>query len=169
MGIWIGGWCSHSRLARLDILDEQWKTCCHCCLANVPETLSHFLCECTRLGLEKAGFCGSMVKLLSQIPAIIDGNFRNLLGGRLIIGTNSLEENSSTTVEMQEKKASDEAIFIDSGRLLSLLINPVVLICLVAKGFGQWILAVLVLDWVTRFCSGRSVFRGSDGHSYVHH
>jgi len=41
MRIRVGGWSSCSRLARIGILDEQWKTRCPCSLANVPETLSH--------------------------------------------------------------------------------------------------------------------------------
>ncbi|KAK4525696.1 hypothetical protein GAYE_SCF15G3605 [Galdieria yellowstonensis] len=41
MRIRVGGWSSCSRLARIGIFDEQWKTRCPCCLANVPETLSH--------------------------------------------------------------------------------------------------------------------------------
>ncbi|KAK4526320.1 hypothetical protein GAYE_SCF23G4234 [Galdieria yellowstonensis] len=41
MRIRVGGWSSCSRLARIGILDEQWKTRCPCCLVNVPETLSH--------------------------------------------------------------------------------------------------------------------------------
>ncbi|KAK4528871.1 hypothetical protein GAYE_SCF65G6819 [Galdieria yellowstonensis] len=41
MRIRVGGWSSCSRLARIGILDEQWKTRCPSCLANVPETLSH--------------------------------------------------------------------------------------------------------------------------------
>jgi len=41
MRIRVGGWSSCSRLARIGILDEQWKTRCPCCLANVPETLNH--------------------------------------------------------------------------------------------------------------------------------
>ncbi|KAK4524638.1 hypothetical protein GAYE_SCF05G2539 [Galdieria yellowstonensis] len=40
MRICAGGWCSCSRLTRMGILDEQWKTRCPCCLANVPETSS---------------------------------------------------------------------------------------------------------------------------------
>ncbi|KAK4528247.1 hypothetical protein GAYE_SCF54G6182 [Galdieria yellowstonensis] len=40
MRIRVGGWSSCSRLARIGILDEQWKTRCPCCLANVPETSS---------------------------------------------------------------------------------------------------------------------------------
>ncbi|KAK4522490.1 hypothetical protein GAYE_PCTG10G0380 [Galdieria yellowstonensis] len=40
MRIRVGGWSSCSRLARMGILDEQWKTRCPCCLANVPETSS---------------------------------------------------------------------------------------------------------------------------------
>ncbi|KAK4524492.1 hypothetical protein GAYE_SCF03G2393 [Galdieria yellowstonensis] len=41
MRIRVGGWSSCSRLARIGILDEQWKTRCPCCLYNVPGTLSH--------------------------------------------------------------------------------------------------------------------------------
>jgi len=41
MRIRVGGWSSCSRIARIGILDEQWKTLCPCCLVNVPETLSH--------------------------------------------------------------------------------------------------------------------------------
>jgi len=41
MRIRVGGWSSCSRLARIGILDEQWKTRCPCCLVNVPETLNH--------------------------------------------------------------------------------------------------------------------------------
>jgi len=43
MRIRVDGWCSCSRLARIGILDEEWKTRCPYCLANVPETLSHLL------------------------------------------------------------------------------------------------------------------------------
>jgi len=43
MRICAGGWCSCSRLANIGILDEEWKTRCPYCLANVPETLSHLL------------------------------------------------------------------------------------------------------------------------------
>ena len=131
MGIWIGGLCSHSRLARLGRLDEQWKTCCPCCLANVPETLSRLLCECTQWNSKRLGICRSMARLLAKIPALDRGISYSLLGERLL-ATNSLEENASATVEMQEKKASDEAIFIDGGRLVSFLIRLVVTLCLVS-------------------------------------
>ncbi|KAK4527526.1 hypothetical protein GAYE_SCF41G5449 [Galdieria yellowstonensis] len=47
MRIRVGGWSSCSRLARIGILDEQWKTRCPCCLVNVPETLSHLQQERT--------------------------------------------------------------------------------------------------------------------------
>jgi len=50
-----------------------------------------------------------MVMPLLQFPAIQHDFCYCLLGGRRVT-TNSLEENSSTTVEMQEKKALDEAI-----------------------------------------------------------
>jgi hypothetical protein len=111
MRIRVGGWSSCSRLARIGILDEQWKTRCPCCLVNVPETLSHFLCECTRWGPKRLGIFGPMAILLTKIPAIFDGTCYSLLGGRFV-ATNSLEENSNgITVEaMQEKKALDEAI-----------------------------------------------------------
>ncbi|KAK4526499.1 hypothetical protein GAYE_SCF24G4415 [Galdieria yellowstonensis] len=49
-----------------------------------------------------------MVKLFVKLPAIL-GCFHSLLGGRLV-ATNLLEEDSSTLLEMQENKASDEAI-----------------------------------------------------------
>jgi len=48
------------------------------------------------------------VKLLFQITATL-GCFYGFHSGRLV-ATNSLEENSSTTVEMQEKKVLDETI-----------------------------------------------------------
>ncbi|KAK4528925.1 hypothetical protein GAYE_SCF66G6873 [Galdieria yellowstonensis] len=41
MRIRVGGWSSCSRLARIGILDEQWKTRCPCCLASVAGTLNH--------------------------------------------------------------------------------------------------------------------------------
>ncbi|KAK4527773.1 hypothetical protein GAYE_SCF45G5702 [Galdieria yellowstonensis] len=87
--ICVGAWCSCSSLARIGILDEEWKTRCPYCLANVPERLSHLLYECTRWASKRLVIFG-------------------LLGVRLVV-TNSLEENSSTTVEVQEKKALDEA------------------------------------------------------------
>jgi len=92
----------------MGILDEQWKTRCPCCLANVPKTLSHLLCECTRWASKRLGIFGSMTKLFAKLPAIL-GCFHSLLGGRLV-AKNWLEEDSSTLLEMQEKKASDEAI-----------------------------------------------------------
>ncbi|KAK4523730.1 hypothetical protein GAYE_SCF00G1626 [Galdieria yellowstonensis] len=92
MRICVGGWSSCSKLVRMSILDEQWKTCCPCSLANVPETLSNSLCECIRWASKRLVIFG-------------------LLGVRLVV-TNSLEENSSTTVETQEKKALDEAIHL---------------------------------------------------------
>jgi len=108
MLILVGGWCSCSRLARIGILDEQWKTCCPCCLANVPEILSHLLCECTRWDSKRLVVFGSMSKLFVKLPATL-GCFRSLLDGRFV-ATNLLEEDSSTLLEMQKKKASDEAI-----------------------------------------------------------
>jgi len=92
----------------MGILDEQWKTCCPSCLADLPEILRHFLCECTRWDSKRLDICGSTVKLLFQITATL-GCFYGFHSGRLV-ATNSLEENSSTTVEMQEKKVLDETI-----------------------------------------------------------
>ncbi|KAK4527599.1 hypothetical protein GAYE_SCF41G5522 [Galdieria yellowstonensis] len=111
MRIRVGGWSSCSRLARIGILDEQWKTRCPCCLVDVPETLSHLLCECTRWGPKRLGIFGPMAMLLTKIPAIFDGSCYSLLGGRFV-ATTSLEENSNgiSVEEMQEKKALDEAI-----------------------------------------------------------
>jgi len=86
------------------------KTRCPYCLANVAETLSHLFCECTRWASKRLGIFGSMAKLFAKLPVIL-GCFHSLLGVRLVV-TNSLEENSRTTVEMQEKKALDEAIHL---------------------------------------------------------
>ncbi|KAK4527944.1 hypothetical protein GAYE_SCF46G5877 [Galdieria yellowstonensis] len=110
MRIRVGVWSSCSRLDRMCILDEQWKTFCPYCLANVLETLSHLLCECTRWDSKRLGFLGSMSKLFVKLPAIL-GCFHSLLDGRLV-ATNLLEEDSSTLLEMQKKKASDEAIHL---------------------------------------------------------
>jgi len=64
MRIRVGGWSSCSRLARIGIFDQQWKTRCPCCLASVPETLSHLLCECTRWDSKRLVIFGFMVMLL---------------------------------------------------------------------------------------------------------
>ncbi|KAK4528174.1 hypothetical protein GAYE_SCF51G6109 [Galdieria yellowstonensis] len=71
MRICAGDWCSCSRLARIGILDEEWKTRCPYCLANVPETLSHLLCECTRWASKSLVIFGSMAKLFAKLPAIL--------------------------------------------------------------------------------------------------
>ncbi|KAK4526603.1 hypothetical protein GAYE_SCF25G4519 [Galdieria yellowstonensis] len=81
-------WREYRQLARLGRLDVQWRTCA-CCLANVPGTLSHLLCECTQLDSKRLGICGSMWKACTD---------------------EFVEEDSSTTVELQKKKALDEAI-----------------------------------------------------------
>ncbi|KAK4522225.1 hypothetical protein GAYE_HPEPCTG121G0104 [Galdieria yellowstonensis] len=72
MRIRVGGWSSCSRLARIGILDEQWKTRCPCCLANVPETLSHLQQE------------RSVTLMLSRIAAAHPRNQSNFQPVQLI-------------------------------------------------------------------------------------
>ncbi|KAK4527684.1 hypothetical protein GAYE_SCF43G5610 [Galdieria yellowstonensis] len=79
MRIRVGGWSSCSRLARIGILDEQWKTRCPCCLVNVPETLSHL--QQKRSVLSCSAESQLYTQETNQLPAsTVDCNFNGTKG-----------------------------------------------------------------------------------------
>jgi len=63
------------------------------------------------MGLEEAGYLRVYVEAVCLTTCYSRFYPYSLLGGRLV-ATNWLEEDSSTLLEMQEKKASDEAIHL---------------------------------------------------------